>query len=409
MTVRILHGDCREVLPTLAAASVQCVVTSPPYWGLREYGTATWHGGNITCDHAVSEIRTDLGLAALGERYRGGGKKQTEVGKLYARGECPKCGALRIDRQIGLERTPDAYVAALVDVFHEVHRVLRDDGTVWLNIGDCYATGAGAVGDHPGGGEQGARCADNRGTHTAENSDKAAPRLRQIGPMTQPNRMHLPGMKPKDLLLMPSRVALALQADGWWVRSDIIWHKPNPMPESVTDRPTSAHEHVFLLAKAERYFFDAEAVKEQSVTNDPRRPYGSQGAWQMDGRPVEQRHGGELRAPANRKRGEFSGKTNAMQFTETRNIRNVWTIATNPYPEAHFATFPPELAERCIKAGSRTGDTILDPFAGAFTTGLVADRLRRDAVGIELNGEYVAMAQARIERDAGMFAEIAAD
>ena len=166
---------------------------------------------------------------------------------------------------------------------------------------------------------------------------------------------------------------------------------------------------MFLLAKAERYFFDAEAVKEQSVTNDPRRPYGSQGAWQMDGRPVEQRHGGELRAPANRKRGEFSGKTNAMQFTETRNIRNVWTIATNPYPEAHFATFPPELAERCIKAGSRTGDTILDPFAGAFTTGLVADRLRRDAVGIELNGEYVAMAQARIERDAGMFAEIAAD
>jgi hypothetical protein len=161
------------------------------------------------------------------------------------------------------------------------------------------------------------------------------------------------GLKPKDLLLMPARLALALQADGWWVRSDIIWHKPNPMPESVTDRPTSAHEHVFLLAKAERYFFDAEAVKEQSVTNDPRRPYGSQGAWQMDGRPVEQRHGGELRAPANRKRGEFSGKTTAMQFTETRNIRNVWTIATNPYPEAHFATFPPELAERCIKAGSR--------------------------------------------------------
>jgi DNA modification methylase len=198
-------------------------------------------------------------------------------------------------------------------------------------------------------------------------------------------------MKPKDLMMIPARVALALQADGWFLRSDIIWHKPNPMPESVTDRPTSSYEHVFLLTKQARYFYDAEAVREPDTGQDHRRGV-------VEAIDTSDGH-----------LGPHKGIRTADGRNGTgRNLRNVWTIATAPFPEAHFATFPPLLAERCIKAGSKIGDTILDPFAGAFTTALAADRLGRNSVGIELNPGYCAMAQARIERDAGMFAEVAA-
>jgi DNA modification methylase len=203
----------------------------------------------------------------------------------------------------------------------------------------------------------------------------------------------IPFLKPKDLIGIPWRVALALQADGWWLRSDIIWHKPNPMPESVTDRPTSAHEHVFLLAKSERYFFDAASVRESGKPESAERyRYAFSGA--PEGRTDPNGH--ERIVPEGLR--EFDGQ---------RNIRNVWTIATQPFSEAHFATFPPALIEPCIKAGCPEGGTVLDPFGGAGTTGLVADRLKRNAILIELNPEYADMAKRRIERDAGMFAQVA--
>jgi len=301
-TQRIIPGDCIEGMKTLPDSSVHCCVTSPPYWGLRDYG----HEG-----------------------------------------------------QIGLEDTPEAYVARMVEVFREVRRVLLDDGTLWLNLGDSYATGAGKVGDRPGGGSQG----DN-----------------WQGLKTSPNRMPIPGLKPKDLVGIPWRVAFALQADGWWLRQDIIWHKPNPMPESVRDRCTKAHEYVFLLTKSERYHYDAEAVSEAAayagaVTND-----FSASAIGIGVTP--------------------SG--NAIPGTRytvkaTRNRRSVWTIPPKPYRGAHFAVMPPDLVEPCIKAGCPEGGTVLDPFAGSGTTLAVAAKLGRSGIGCELNPAYIELANKRIE------------
>ena len=220
---------------------------------------------------------------------------------------------------------------------------------------------------------------------------------------------------------MPARVAIALQEDGWWLRQDIIWSKPNPMPESVLDRCTKAHEYLFLLSKSERYHYDADAIKEASITEDPRRPYTSEGAWQLDGRPAEQRHGGKPRTAGNKSHKyveayngseteEHRTKAGLMDVADVpwtvRNRRSVWTIATAPFAEAHFATFPPDLVDPCIKAGCPAGGTVLDPFGGAGTVGLVADRLKRNAILIELNPEYAAMAERRISNDGGMFANV---
>ena len=312
MSVRILTGDCRDVLKTLPDESVHCCVTSPPYFGLRDYG---------------------------------------------------------VNGQIGLEYTPTAFVSEMVDVFREVRRVLRSDGTLWLNLGDSYAAG----GMGAGSGKQ----LTNRGTSAG-------------GHMNKPRRAP-DGLKPKDLVGVPWRVAFALQADGWYLRSDIIWHKPNPMPESVTDRPTSAHEHVFLFAKSERYFFDADAVKEPDVAGHK----SGNGYARVDTKNVGVRlsYGGR-------------GQEEQWQPGGGRNIRNVWTVATQPFSEAHFATFPPALIEPCVKAGCPVGGTILDPFGGAGTSGLVADRLGRNTILIEINPEYTAMARRRIEGDAGMFANV---
>lgn len=307
MTIRFIQGDTRDMLPTLASGSVDCIVTSPPYFGLRDYGM----GG-----------------------------------------------------QIGLEPTPADFVAEMVAVFRECRRVLRDDGTLWLNLGDSYAN------DGKWGGSSG-------GKHvSALHGNSGIGR----GKVTT-------GLKPKDLIGIPWRVAFALQADGWYLRQDIIWSKPNPMPESVTDRCTKAHEYLFLLSKSSRYYFDASAIAERSVTNDPRRPYTSQGAKELDGRDEWQ--SGELRA--------------GDDFTK-RNRRSVWTVPTQPLKEAHFATFPPALIEPCILAGCPKGGTVLDPFGGAGTTGLVADRLQRNAVLIELNPEYLEIARRRINGDAPLFA-----
>ena len=311
-------GDCREVLKGLLAGSVQCCITSPPYWGLRSYGVGTDQG------------------------------------------------------EIGLERTPDEYVAKLVEVFREVRRVLAADGTLWLVLGDCYATGAGKVGNHPGGGKQGERWA-GRGTHTAENSGKAASRIKAMGPMTQPNRMPIAGLKPKDLVGIPWMLAFVLRADGWYLRSDIIWHKPNPMPESCKDRPTKSHEYLFLLSKKSSYYYDAEAIKEIAVSRERGR---------------EKFNGESAVDTKMRGWGSHCGTDGSG-----RNRRTVWSIVTAPFKGAHFATYPPKLVEPCILAGSRPGDVVLDPFAGSGTTGMVAEQLGRKFIGIELNPEYSKLAR----------------
>ncbi len=347
MSVQIIVGDCRKVLETLPAESVHCVVTSPPYFGLRDYG---------------------------------------------------------VDGQIGLEPTPEQFVAEMVAVFREVRRVLRDDGTLWLNLGDSYATGTARP--------SGASAAADVGGWTTRSGDAAGAR-RVVGQ----------GYKVKDLMGMPWRVAFALQADGWWLRQDIIWSKPNPMPESVTDRCTKAHEYLFLLSKSARYYFDAEAVAEPMAAASVLR-LAQDVESQAGSDRVPGKTNGRMKVVAKGNRRTFRGGgayTGGKSFDNdagpsndsvgntpneagTRNRRSVWTIATQPFKEAHFATFPPALVEPCILAGCPEGGTVLDPFGGAGTTGLVADRLGRSAVLIELNPEYAAMAERRITGDASLLA-----
>jgi DNA modification methylase len=272
-------GDCRESLRSLEASSIQTCVTSPPYFGLRDYGQ---------------------------------------------------------DGQLGLETTPDAFVAVMVEVFRDVHRVLADDGTLWLNLGDSYGSG-------------------------------------------------------KQLLGIPWRVAFALQADGWYLRQDIIWHKPNPMPESVRDRCTKAHEYIFLLSKSDRYFFDSDAMREPCSKDMQRR--AAKGHTRGAGGKID-----ASRQDADTLRGEHA---KVIDVSRGRNRRSVWTVTTKPYKGAHFATFPPDLIEPCVLAGSRPGDTVLDPFGGSGTTAGVALKHGRKAVLCELNPEYAALVPDRIASIAG--------
>jgi DNA modification methylase len=297
-------------MATLADQSVQTCVTSPPYFGLRDYGN---------------------------------------------------------DGQIGLESTPDAYVAELVAVFREVRRVLKDDGTLWLNLGDSYARSAGP---------EESKLAS---LHTMGVGQRKA---HEMGAMRKGENRPPEGLKPKDLIGIPWRVAFALQADGWYLRQDIIWHKPNPMPESVTDRCTKAHEYVFLLSKSARYYYDADAIAE------PSEWFGK-----------DERSGmGNIRYEGKRTEGDATknGQQSFVTLNETRNRRSVWTVATKPYAGAHFATFPPDLIEPCILAGSKKGDLVLDPFGGSGTTGAVATGHGRDAVLCELNPDYADLAVQRI-------------
>jgi DNA modification methylase len=471
----VMLGDCREVMASMEPESVHCVVTSPPYWGLRDYGTATWTGGDEACDHLgpprMSD-KTGLSHPELKSREQILAEPSRLVPQPY-KNICGKCGATRVDSQLGLEPTPEAYVESMVAVFREVRRVLRSDGTVWLNLGDSYAS------SNP----TGRRDADRRGeAGTFTDGEWLERQASGGGGHVKP----LPtGLKPKDLVGIPWRVAFALQADGWYLRSDIIWAKPNPMPESVTDRPTKAHEYLFLLSKSPRYYYDADAVREAY----------SEKTWFYD-------HVEPTKAAGTVGNNNGTGKSTLgireANAKSGRNLRSVWTIATQPYPGAHFATFPQALVEPCIKAGTsekgvcpecgapwervvertnatRRGDgapsvaarlsgglavgsanhmgspevettgwkppyvapseidrygtgqagvhrkvggqyqkwldehpkqtvgwngpckhegdpvpaTVLDPFAGSGTTGLVAQRLSRRAVLIDLNGEYL--------------------
>jgi DNA modification methylase len=543
VTVRILIGDCRDKLRELPDASAHCCATSPPYFGLRDYGTASWSGGDDSCDHRQ----------VLGGNGAASAKQTTSAGTqgYQFRDICGKCGATRIDRQMGLEPTPDEYVAGMVEVFREVRRVLRDDGTLWLNIGDTYAGGG-----NGGGGSFAADRANWR-----------------VVPERKGQRLAVERCKAKDLVGIPWMLAFALRADGWYLRQDIIWSKPNPMPESVRDRCTKAHEQIFLLSKSPRYYFDADAISERvaeagvvertngankvaafgndfglevappigarstptggagdarlifktsvrlaSAILDVAQPQdnfsllsldaqiGKQRAEEIAGSlvsdhpiirwaapqaarfadgdiPAEQflhelhrlwialPNGDKLKEAwrfaflhiglVNRDGDGAIGINDAGDVSEiglfhaekhtplsvplpkktkktwaerkaagepmrygldsaaahgvggfgsdgTRNKRSVWEVATQPFSEAHFATFPPALIEPCILAGCPKGGTVLDPFGGAGTTGLVADRLGRNAILIELNPSYAEIAERRLNADGGMFAEVKA-
>jgi DNA modification methylase len=277
------------------------------------------------------------------------------------------------------------YVTKLVEVFREMRRVLRDDGTLWLNLGDGYAGGGGYAPDAP--------CNERRANGESWGAmNPFSSREGEARKKTRPG--HVPsGLKPKDLMGIPWHVAFGLQADGWYLRSDIIWHKPSVMPESVTDRPTRTHEYIFLFAKQPNYYYDAAAIAEKTLSLDPDHD---------SYRPNSARIAEEGRK-------EYSAKhaMSARSYAETRNKRSVWSVTTQPYNGAHFATFPPALIEPCILAGCPEGGTVLDPFAGAGTTGLVADRLRRSALLIELNPAYAEMAQHRIVDDGPLFADVA--
>jgi site-specific DNA-methyltransferase (adenine-specific) len=353
--LQIHCGDCLEILPFHRPESIQCCVTSPPYWGLRDYGTSTWEGGDPECQH--SNIRRDHPDAKQETQL---GSSRDKIGR-----QCRFCDAERTDSQLGLESTPDEYVSNMVSVFREVWRVLRDDGTLWLNLGDSYNAYNGGAGPNAGFSKGSAQ-----ETERANLSTGFALRTKTL--------------KPKDLCGIPWRVAFALQADGWYLRSDIIWHKPNPMPESVTDRPTKAHEYVFLLTKQERYFYDAEAIREAAID-----PIGYSRGGSLA------RNGDDSFIASNAHRGAIP-VSNGF-----RNKRTVWTIATQPYSEAHFATFPEDLIKPCILAGSRLGDTVLDPFAGSGTTGQVAVDLGRKAILIELNPAYIELIKQRCQTTIG--------
>ena len=350
---------------------MHCVVTSPPYWGLRDYG---------------------------------------------------------VDGQIGLESTPAEFIEVMVDVFSEVRRVLRADGTCWINMGDSYAGSWGSQGrEHSG-----------IGVSAMSARQVAASQRKMSGTGTTKGT----GLKPKDLVMMPHRLAIALQDAGWWVRQDIVWSKPNPMPESVRDRCTKSHEYIFLLTKSASYFYDAEAVKEPAVgfVDHPRNSFGTKD-YAVPGQKPQKRaargngvgfgHGSDadgrergrvLKGSAKSFRGggvytagaafdndvdvDRTTHGNAPNETGLRNRRSVWTMATHSFTEAHFATFPPELPEICIRAGCPPGGTVLDPFFGAGTTGLVADRQQRDCIGIELNPAYAEIARKRIQEESTLLADV---
>jgi len=364
-TVTIHTGNVTDVLASLPDNKFQCCVTSPPYWGLRDYGTAEWSGGDPTCEHIANASKTKVfGNPVFNENRPS--REATKTRGFYYDTVCGHCGAIKVDDQIGMEDSPEDYINNLVNVFRGVWRVLRDDGTFWLNIGDSYATSP------PG----------NKVNTTALSSglpNSIANQEMRRHAQAQINKTKI-GMKPKDLIGIPWRTALALQADGWYLRSAVIWHKPNPMPESVDDRPTTSHEYVFMLTKQAQYFFDQDAVKEKgSIPAGTMAAKGSverQSVFGVNARPPEYK--------------EYDG---------FRNIRDVWTINTKPYDEAHFATMPTELAERCIKASSKTADHVLDPFGGSGTTGLMAGLLARHSTLIELNPVYVKIAQKRISRE----------
>lgn len=409
---KILLGNCKEVLKQLPDKSVRCCVTSPPYYGLRDYGTGKWVGGDTECDHKGGPMRTKENINK--NTGTGNDVKNTEDHE-FLKNSCGRCGAMRIDDQIGLEETPEKFIASLVEVFEEVKRVLTDDGTLWVNIGDSYAADRGYQVGH----------GKIRGAQDARDAGAVSGRAMKSADY---------GLKPKDLIGIPWMLAFALRSAGWYLRQDIIWHKPNPMPESVTDRCTKSHEYIFLLSKSRQYYYNHEAIKTpiqdasaqrllQDIENQKgsdRVPGKTNGAMKAVGHKNMQRQDKNHSFHESRK-GSGTDSTSAINGTGVKghsgnfrqdgtligggmaNKRSVWTVTTKPYSEAHFATYPPELIVDCIKAGSEEGDVILDPFSGAGTTAMVARKLNRNFVAIELNQKYIDIANKRLDKELGMF------
>lgn len=445
MSVTILQGNCLDTLKTLSAGSVHCVVTSPPYWGLRDYGLPpiVWQNGRVPCDdgnHRWGKPIIERKRGKVGDHSTlDGGPMAKGAGRVQEIGHgntCQRCGAWR--GQLGLEPSPKLYIEHLVQIFCEVRRVLRDDGTLWLNLGDSYASGKGTCYNPGGGANSLGQKRKEAGAHPLDRGSKST--------------LVASGLKPKDLCGIPWRVALALQDDGWWLRSEIIWAKRAPMPESVTDRPTRSHEQIFLLTKSARYFYDQEAIREPPADYD--------------------RKGGDAPYTANGSTTNGIGPNTFHQMSSSgRNQRDVWMLGPEPYPEAHFATFPTEIPRRAILAGTSergacpscgapwvrivekaikftsgsgkagnppigknrgqpqttSGDydirmgpsvstitagwhptcgcphddpipcTVLDPFSGSGTTGAIAVKLGRDYIGCELNPDYIELTNKRLE------------
>jgi len=371
VTVEYLTGDCREVLKTLPEKHFNTVVTSPPYWGLRDYQTGTWVGGDPDCPHMRTTkigktVKTTTGHQAMHDQGN-------VVGDAIYKSECPKCGAVRKDLQVGLEDSPAEYVRTLVRIFREIRRVLRDDGTVWLNLGDTYSS-------HKDCKSISQSLAKGTKAEVAHVIDKGKSVSRDT------KKLKEAGLKNKDLIGIPWRVAFALQEDGWYLRQDIIWHKPNPMPESVKDRCTKSHEYIFLLSKFPKYYYDNEAIKEE-VKQDWGTRDRTNGKYHNEGTGLVPHSGLE-------------------SSYETKNKRSVWTVSPKPFKEAHFAVYPTELIEPCILAGCPKDGYVLDPFGGSGTTGLVADRLGRNATLIELNEDYLNIGTNRILGDAPLFTDM---
>ena len=452
----ILQGDCIDRLKELPDKSVNCIVTSPPYYGLRDYGTGEWVGGDPDCPHRRVSKYSEKTITGHAQEELAG-----NVGDAIYKTVCPLCGAVRVDKQIGLEETPEEYISRLVNVFHECYRVLADDGTLWVNIGDSYATGGGRTERIP-----------SSNSKLGENTSKAQNEVPFVGTPE--------GCKAKDLIGIPWMLAFALRADGWYLRQDIIWQKPNPMPESVKDRCTKSHEYIFLLSKNQRYSFDYEAIQETATSGETERAENHRSTQNSKYLSLEQE--ASVRQGMNRNRGtniiavrkelpsqevfvafmrsrttveqlanetdiprttiehwfrkdntgfaypsvedwisirdyvddwseDFiqidKGMTEVVYETDEigknscgkRNKRDVWNVATQGVKEAHFATFPEKLIEPCILAGCQVGGVVLDPFCGSGTTGIVSVRHQRDFIGIELNPEYAEMSIRRIEKE----------
>lgn len=359
----IYNDDALSALQSMQDSSIDCIVTSPPYYGLRDYGTGKWEGGDPNCPHRR--------LSKWSDKMQTG-HKQTEligmVGDGIYKNVCPLCGAVRVDKQIGLEETPEQFVDKLTEVFRECRRVLKDNGTLWVNIGDSY-WGSGSRGyDFTGKLTEASEVqSGSKGTLDLSNIPKL------VG--------NKGGYKNKDLIGIPWMLAFALRKDGWYLRQDIIWEKPNPMPESVRDRCTKSHEYIFLLTKKPKYFFDADAIKERTSAKEEL----SQDVGLLNMAPT---------ADVERKSGTTHGDY------EYRNKRDVWAVSASSFKGAHFATYPKELIAPCIQAGCPKGGVVLDPFFGSGTTGVVAIENGRHFVGIELNPEYVKIAQDRINMTA---------
>lgn len=366
---KIINGNSLDVLKTFPDESVDCCVTSPPYYALRDYGTGTWVGGDPNCPHYRTTKYSEMTATGHKAMMDNG----SPVGDAIYKSVCPLCGAVRVDDQIGLEESPEEYIQKLVEVFHEVKRVLKKDGTLWVNIGDSY-WGSGSRGFD----------------FTNVFTEKSKLQQGSKGTVNLTNLPPLKGSengtyKNKDLIGIPWMLAFALRADGWYLRQDIVWHKLSPMPESVKDRCTKSHEYIFLLSKSKSYYFDSDAIAEDAITEPTVRDKYAEG-YQAD------------YAKGNR----FSPGARVYGENGKRNKRDVWSIsASQGYTDengSHYATYNEKLIEPCILAGSVQGGLILDPFSGTGTTGACALHLGRKYIGIDLSKKYVSMSERRLQR-----------